>query len=103
MDSGYPSHGLHCPAKEDHEGRRGRIMAAFSGDAIYLHCPEHDWLRIELYQFGKKIDFKGITAVINQVKPKQQNGKVIFDLFPIPVHGKGNFGLKSRKWRENVK
>ena len=103
MDQSYPRQGIYCPAKEDHEGRRGRIMAAFSEDAIFLHCSEHDWLRVELYIFGKKISFKGVTAVVNQVKPKQQNGKVLFDLMSVPIQGKGCFTLKSRKWRENTK
>ena len=103
MDHPYPLKGIYCPAKEDHEGRRDRIMAAFSDDAIYLHCSEHDWLRVELFQFGTKISFKGVTAVVNQVKPKQQNGKVLFDLTPTPIQGKGAFVLKSRKWRENTK
>jgi len=98
----YPVMGLNCPANEAHKGQRDRILAAFSDNAIYLHCLEHDWLRVELYQNGKKIQFKGVSAVAEQVKPKVagKDGKpmVFFDnLNTIPVHGRGDFNLKKCK------
>ena len=103
MDSNnYPNHGLYCPAKEAHQERQERLLAAFSDDAIFLHCKEHDWLRIELYQFGKKISLKGVTAIGEQVKAKE-NGRVIFNLKAIPIHARGKFQVKSRKWREGIK
>ena len=98
----YPHLGLYCPAKEAHPERRERLLVALSDDAIFVHCVEHDWLRIELSQFGKRLKFKGVTAIASQVKSKDGN-KVIFSLQPIPIHARGKFQVKSRKWREGVK
>jgi len=102
LDYEYPNLGLYCPAKEAHPERRERLLVAFTEDAIFVHCAEHDWLRIELSQFGKRINFKGITAIASQVKPKD-GSKIIFNLKPIPIHARGKFQVKSRKWREGCR
>jgi len=98
----YPDVGLYCPAKDEHTERRNRLLAAFSEDAIYLHCVEHDWIRIELSVFGKKISFKGITAIATQVAP-ETGDKVLFELKPMSVHGRGKFHMRKRNWRTSSK
>jgi len=95
----FPTKGLYCPAKEAHSGRRNRVLAAFSDDAIYLHCHEHDWLKIKLLKFGKKIDYKDVTAIIKQVVVPDGE-KIVFDLKPIAAHTKGVFKIKHRGYRE---
>lgn len=98
----YPKKGLYCPAKEAHQGRRERLLAALSEDAIYLHCNEHDWIRVQLFKYGEKIDLNGVSAVATQVKPKEGH-KVLFDLKEkVPIHSRGKFTVKRRKWRENM-
>lgn len=99
--SDYPTKGLYCPSREAHQGRRERLLAALSDDSIFLHCNEHDWIRVELYKFGEKIDLNGVSAVATQVKPKEGH-KVFFDLREkVPIHSRGKFSVKRRKWREN--
>lgn len=102
MGSEYPHLALYCPAKEAHPERRERLLVAFSEDAIFVHCSEHDWIRVELSQFGKRMGFKGISAIANQVVPKEGD-RVMFKMAPIPVHARGKFKVKSRRWRENRK
>lgn len=102
MDYKYPHQALYCPAKEAHPERRERLLVAFSEDAMFVHCSEHDWIRVELSRFGKRMTFKGISAIANQVRAKD-GGRVVFSLTPIPIHAKGKFQVKSRKWRENYK
>lgn len=102
MEQDYPDRGLYCPAKEAHPERRERLLVAFSDDAIFVHCTEHDWIRIELSKFGKYLNFKGITGIAEQVKP-EDGEKVLFDLKPMSLHARGKFQVKRRKWRENHK
>jgi hypothetical protein len=102
-DEEYPHQALYCPAREAHIERRERLLAAFSENAIYLHCSEHDWIRIELFQYGKHLNMKGITGVANQVKPKDASGKIVFDLKKIAIHARGEFKVRRRKWREGMK
>lgn len=97
----YPETGFYCPAREGHQERRERLLAAFSNDSLFLHCSEHDWIRIELFKFGKRINLKGITAIASQVKPIDGD-RIIFELEPIPIHARGKFQVKRRKWREGL-
>ena len=99
METKFPNLALYCPSKEAHTGRCERLLAAFSEDEIFLHCVEHDWIRIELSQFGKRLSFKNITVTASQVIPKDGE-KVIFDLKPLPIHARGKFKVKNRKWRK---
>ena len=99
----YPHLGLYCPAKENHQERRERLLAALSDDSIFLHCSEHDWIRIEFYLFGKKINLRGVTAIASQVRARDaRDGRIIFDLKPIPIHARGKFQIKRRKWRQGM-
>ena len=75
---------------------------AISDDAIFVHCIEHDWIRVELSKFGKRLNFKGITGIAEQVKEKDGE-RVLFELKHIPLHARGKFQVKRRKWRENQK
>ena len=95
----YPDRALYCPASEAHPERRERLLVAFSDDAIFVHCTEHDWLRIEIAKGGKRFNFKDITGIAEQVKAKDGE-RILFDLKPIPIHARGKFKVKRRKWRE---
>ena len=98
--SQYPNKGLYCPAKESHRKKANRLLAALDDDAVYLHCCDHDWVRVEFYVLGKKISLKNVTAVVEQVSPNSPGDRILFDLDKMPVHAKGIFKLRKRGDRE---
>lgn len=98
----YPDRGLYCPAREAHPERRNRILAAISDEAIFVHCREHDWLRVELFRLGDKITFKNASAIASQVKPNKGHRVIFEDLKKVPIHAKGDFKVRSRAFREQT-
>lgn len=99
MNKRKPVKGLYCPKPEDHPGSRERLLCCFDKGAIYLQCRHHDWLKIELYSSGEKMDFKNLTAVFSDIEFPSNAEKHHFDVKAISYVAKGKFKLHNRSYR----
>lgn len=92
-----PTHGLYCPAVEDHTGPH--LLLAMNDENLFLRCRKHDWMRVELYRHGQKISLKDIAVVVEAMPVKPGKKGHYFDLTPLPLVAKGTFPVRNTKFR----
>lgn len=83
----HPALAIYCPNQEDHPNKK--ILMLLNEDEIFIHCPKHGWVKIQLFQGQKKLNFNNVAVKVSDMEPN-----VNFVLTPSPIMAVGEFRRK---------
>ena len=83
----FVARSIYCPKTEHHP--RKKILLLLQDDRLFIHCPEHGWIQLEIIKHGISIDLRDVA-----IRATAMSKNTHFDIEQEPVLAIGDFELK---------